>query len=112
MLGSSADLVIGESVIAVGSPLGLQGTVTAEAGQRPRPRGQPRRTGGAADDPERRPDQPRQLGCPLVDLDGRVVGVNTAIATLGGQGSGSIGIGFVVLIDRAVGVAERIIDGG
>jgi putative serine protease PepD len=58
------------------------------------------------------PINPGNSGGPLVDLEGRVVGVNTAIATIGGQGSGSIGIGFAVPIDRAVDVAERIIDGG
>ena len=49
---------------------------------------------------------PGNSGGPLVDLDGRVVGVNTSIATLG---SGNIGIGFAVPIDRAVAVAERLI---
>ena len=112
VLGSSADLVIGESVIAVGSPLGLQGTVTGgivSALDREASLG-----GQAAQRMIQTdaPINPGNSGGPLVDLDGRVVGVNTAIATLGGQGSGSIGIGFAVPIDRAVDVAERIIDGG
>jgi putative serine protease PepD len=38
-----------------------------------------------------------------------VVGVNTAIATLGGQRSGNIGIGFAVPIDRALDVADDIL---
>lgn len=42
-------------------------------------------------------------GGPLVDLQGRVVGINRSIATLGGHSSGIIGIGFAVPIDRAVG---------
>ena len=112
VLGSSADLAIGESVIAVGSPLGLQGTVTGgivSALDREASLG-----GQAAQRMIQTdaPINPGNSGGPLVDLEGRVVGVNTAIATLGGQGSGSIGIGFAVPIDRAVDVAETIIDGG
>ena len=112
VLGSSADLVIGESVIAVGSPLGLQGTVT---GGLVSALDREASLGGQAAQRMIQTDapiNPGNSGGPLVDLDGRVVGVNTAIATLGGQGSGSIGIGFAVPIDRAVDVAERIIDGG
>jgi S1-C subfamily serine protease len=52
---------------------------------------------------------PGNSGGPLVDLRGRVVGVNTAIATV--EGSGNIGIGFAVPIDRAITVAERLIAG-
>ncbi|HET6969301.1 MAG TPA: trypsin-like peptidase domain-containing protein, partial [Ornithinibacter sp.] len=111
-LGRSADLAIGESVIAVGSPLGLQGTVTGglvSAVDREASLG-----GRAAQRMIQTdaPINPGNSGGPLVDLEGRVVGVNTAIATLGGRGSGSIGIGFAVPVDRAVDVAEAIIDGG
>ena len=112
VLGSSSDLVIGEAVIAVGSPLGLQGTVT---GGLVSALNREASLGGQAAQRMIQTDapiNPGNSGGPLVDLDGRVVGVNTAIATLGGQGSGSIGIGFAVPIDRAVDVAERIIDGG
>ena len=112
VLGSSADLAIGESVIAVGSPLGLQGTVT---GGLVSALDREASLGGQAAQRMIQTDapiNPGNSGGPLVDLEGRVVGVNTAIATIGGQGSGSIGIGFAVPIDRAVDVAERIIDGG
>jgi len=44
-----------------------------------------------------------------VDASGRVVGVNTAIATVGGSRSGNIGIGFAIPVDRAATVVERII---
>jgi putative serine protease PepD len=47
---------------------------------------------------------PGNSGGQLVDLQGRVVGVNTAIATTSGTG-GNIGIGFAVPIDRAIQVA-------
>ncbi|MFD1722716.1 S1C family serine protease, partial [Amnibacterium endophyticum] len=100
--GRSATLAIGQPVIAVGSPLGLNGTVTSgivSAVDR----------GGSQRLPMVQTDasiNPGNSGGPLVDLDGRVVGVNTSIATLG---SGNIGIGFAVPVDRAVSVAERII---
>ena len=111
-LGRSADLAIGESVIAVGSPLGLQGTVT---GGLVSALDREASLGGRAAQRMIQTDapiNPGNSGGPLVDLEGRVVGVNTAIATLGGRGSGSIGIGFAVPVDRAVAVAETIIDGG
>ncbi len=109
-LGTSASLQIGQPVIAVGSPLGLSGTVTAgvvSAVDRTS------RLGGA-DRPMVQTDasiNPGNSGGPLVDLQGRVVGVNTAIATTSAR-SGNIGIGFAVPIDRAVQVASTIIAGG
>ena len=111
-LGSSAALRIGESVIAVGSPLGLTGTVTGglvSAVDREASLG-----GGTAQRVIQTdaPINPGNSGGPLVNLAGEVVGVNTAIATLGARGSGSIGIGFAVPVDRARDVAERIIAGG
>jgi S1-C subfamily serine protease len=54
------------------------------------------------------PINPGNSGGPLVDTMGRVVGVNTAIASLGG---GNIGIGFAIPIDRDADTAERIIAG-
>jgi putative serine protease PepD len=110
-LGSSGLLRIGEQVLAIGSPLGLSGTVTS----------------GIVSATQRRADigdrgaqeviqtdasiNPGNSGGPLVDLRGRVVGVNTAIATTG-PGSGNIGIGFAVPIDRAARVARRVIAAG
>ena len=49
---------------------------------------------------------PGNSGGPLIDSGGRVVGMNTSIASLG---SGNIGIGFAIPIDRAADVAQRII---
>lgn len=106
-LGVSADLRIGQPVIAVGSPLGLNGTVTSgvvSALDR-----------GATAEAMIQTDasiNPGNSGGPLVDLDGRVVGINTSIATLGGRGSGNIGIGFAVPIDRALDVARQILTRG
>lgn len=110
-IGRSSTLRIGQPVIAVGSPLGLDGTVTAgivSAVERSA------RLGGGASQSVIQTDasiNPGNSGGPLVNLDGQVVGVNTAIATVNGRASGSIGIGFAVPIDRAVDVAEDIIGG-
>jgi putative serine protease PepD len=109
-LGVSADLRIGQPVIAVGSPLGLTGTVTAGIISNVE------RTARLGDTtlPMIQTDaaiNPGNSGGPLVDADGRVVGVNTSIATLGGQRSGNIGIGFAVPIDRALDVASDILTG-
>jgi S1-C subfamily serine protease len=103
-LGRSSGLRIGQPVIAVGSPLGLTGSVTAgvvsavdrSSGNYPGPMIQ---TDASINQ--------GNSGGPLVDLHGQVVGINTAIATVGS--SGNIGIGFAVPIDRASEVAERII---
>ena len=102
VLGVSADLRIGQPVIAVGSPLGLTGTVTSGVVS-----ALERRSTAEAMIQTDASINPGNSGGPLVDLDGRVVGINTSIATLGGRGSGNIGIGFAVPIDRAAEVAQR-----
>src|SRR5215207_1926565 len=120
-LGSSADLDPGEQVVAIGSPLGLQGTVTSgiiSALDRPV------RTGDAtsAETASTVIDaiqtdaaiNPGNSGGPLVNLRGEVVGINSAIATLGSTGSqtGSIGLGFSIPIDQAKAIARELIDTG
>ena len=102
-LGVSDDLRIGQAVIAVGSPLGLNGTVTAGVVSA-LDRQQMIQTDASIN--------PGNSGGPLVDLAGRVVGINTSIATLGGRTSGNIGIGFAVPIDRAADVAADILARG
>ncbi|WP_068429286.1 S1C family serine protease, partial [Piscicoccus intestinalis] len=110
-IGRSGELRIGQPVIAVGSPLGLSGTVTAgivsSVDRQARIGGSPQRFVQTD-----APINPGNSGGPLVDLDGRVVGVNTAIATVSGRSSGSIGIGFAVPMERAQQVANRLIRGG
>ena len=109
-IGSSADLAVGDPVLAVGSPLGLSGTVTAgivSATDRAVRFGDGRSSTAIQTDAS---INPGNSGGPLVDGTGRVVGVNTQIATLG-QGSGNIGIGFAIPVDRAADVAERLIAG-
>ncbi|MET0425541.1 MAG: trypsin-like peptidase domain-containing protein [Actinoplanes sp.] len=101
---------VGEPVLAVGSPLGLSGTVTAgivSALDRPV------RLGGAIRQTAVQTDasiNPGNSGGPLVNARGEVIGVNTAIATL--EGGGSIGIGFAVPIERAGQVATSLIARG
>jgi putative serine protease PepD len=101
---------VGEPVLALGSPLGLSGTVTAgivSALDRQV------RLGGTSRQSAVQTDasiNPGNSGGPLVNARGEVLGVNTAIATL--DGGGSIGIGFAVPIDRARQVATTLIGRG
>ncbi|WP_246002556.1 S1C family serine protease [Allorhizocola rhizosphaerae] len=105
--GRSSNVRVGEPVLAVGSPLGLSGTVTAgivSALDRNV------RLGNGVQQSAIQTDasiNPGNSGGPLVNAGGEVIGVNTAIATL--DGSGSIGIGFAVPVDRAAAVAREII---
>jgi putative serine protease PepD len=107
-LGSSAGLRVGDQVLAIGSPLGLAGTVTAgiiSATDRQA------RIGDGRTRPMIQTDasiNPGNSGGPLVNAAGQVVGVNTEIATLV-RGSGSIGIGFAIPIDRAAQIAGQIV---
>ncbi|TDD02080.1 trypsin-like serine protease [Nonomuraea diastatica] len=104
-LGRSSGLSVGDQVLAIGSPLGLSGTVTAgivSALDREVRLGGARRTAVQTD----ASINPGNSGGPLVNDRGEVVGVNTAIAA--GRGGGNIGIGFAIPIDRAAPIAERI----
>jgi putative serine protease PepD len=125
-LGNSNDIAVGDSVIAIGSPLGLQGSVTAgivSSLNRAVPTSG--EDGAGSDSAVLNAIQtdaainPGNSGGPLVDAQGRVIGINTAIATLGGGGgfggqgqSGSIGVGFAIPINQAKRVAEQIINNG
>ena len=117
-LGNSDSLVVGDPVIAIGSPLGLAGTVTTgivSALNRPVTAGE---SGGdvsyfSAIQTDAAIN-PGNSGGPLVDARGRVVGVNSAIATLGASSgqSGSIGLGFAIPINQARRIADEIIRTG
>src|SRR4051794_2175529 len=123
LLGSSSAVAVGDPVIAVGSPLGLAGTVTSgiiSALDRPVEAGSV--DGTSTDDvidaiQTDAAINPGNSGGPLVDGAGAVIGVNSAIATLsagaigGGQG-GSIGLGFAIPIDQAKRIAQQIISQG
>jgi putative serine protease PepD len=115
-LGSSSALQVGDTAIAIGSPLGLQGTVTSgivSALNRPVTAGG---SGDAAYINAIQTDaaiNPGNSGGPLVNGNGQVIGINSAIATMGQGGqAGSIGLGFSIPIDTAKRVAEEIIATG
>jgi len=116
-LGSSAQLNVGDAVIAIGSPLGLAGTVTTgiiSAKQRPV------RLSGDGTDTDAVIDalqtdaaiNPGNSGGPLVDAKGRVIGLNSAIRTSGKDSSGSIGLGFAIPVDEVTQIAQEIIRTG
>jgi putative serine protease PepD len=118
VLGNSSDVVVGDTAIAIGSPLGLEGTVTSGIISS---LNRPVTAGGSGESSFINAIQtdaainPGNSGGPLVDAQGKVVGVNSAIASLGqnttGQ-TGSIGLGFAIPINQAKRVAEEIISTG
>ncbi|WP_067132218.1 S1C family serine protease [Microtetraspora malaysiensis] len=130
-LGDSDKLQVGDSVLAIGSPLGLEGSVTSgivsaldrtltEGGQEQQPQfpwGQ---------EQQQQPTQqvtiggmvqtdaainPGNSGGALVNAAGQVIGINTAIAT-SGSSSGNIGVGFAIPINTAKLVSEQLIKSG
>ncbi|HET6830273.1 MAG TPA: trypsin-like peptidase domain-containing protein [Solirubrobacterales bacterium] len=111
-LGDSDTVEVGDGAIAIGNPYGLDRTVTSgiiSALQR-----QISAPNGFTISDVLQTDaaiNPGNSGGPLIDADGRVIGINSQIAT-GSGGSGSVGIGFAVPINTAKDVAEQIIDNG
>ncbi len=120
-LGSSSNLVVGQQVVAVGSPLGLQGTVTEGIISS---LNRPVAAGGDAKNQNTVLDaiqtdaaiNPGNSGGALVNMSGELVGINSAIATLGGDSgqsqSGSIGLGFAIPVDQAKRIADELIKNG
>jgi putative serine protease PepD len=114
-LGQSSALHVGDTVLALGSPLGLDGSVTSgivSALDRTITLG--RRAATATVVPAIQTDaaiNPGNSGGPLVDARGRVVGITTAIATTGGQQAGSIGLGFAIPVDSAKRIADSLAAG-
>ncbi|MGH3498690.1 MAG: S1C family serine protease [Nocardioidaceae bacterium] len=119
-LGSSADLKVGQEVVAIGSPFGLESTVTSgivSALNRP--------VSSSSESPTSQPTvfpaiqtdaaiNPGNSGGPLTNMSGQVIGINSAIqtdtASMGGQG-GSIGLGFAIPVDLARSIANEIVKG-
>jgi putative serine protease PepD len=115
--GDSDAVAVGDSVIAIGSPLGLSGTVTTgiiSAKNRAVTAGESNtesafinalQTDAAIN--------PGNSGGPLVDATGAVIGVNSAIASLGTTSQiGSIGLGFAIPINQARKTADQLIKNG
>jgi len=120
-IGSSANLRVGQDVVAVGSPLGLEGTVTTgiiSALNRPVAAGGDARNQNTVLDAIQTDAaiNPDNSGGALVNMSGELVGVNSAIATLGGDSpeaqSGSIGLGFAIPVDQAKRIADELISTG
>ncbi len=151
-LGTSADVKVGQPVVAIGSPLGLSATVTSgivsalnrpvrtaseqqqqqtDPQQQQDPFGQldPNGQGQAQDQQSTTTASdtvlnaiqtdaainPGNSGGPLVDMQGRIIGINSAIASLSTDSTsqpGSIGVGFSIPIDQAHRVAQEIINTG
>ena len=127
-LGSSAGLQVGQPVVAVGAPLGLSSTVTSgivSAVNRPVTAGSSSQSQSsqASEGTVYNAVQtdaainPGNSGGALVDLNGAVIGINSAIATASSGSSsssesGSIGVGFAIPIDQAHRIAQEIIDTG
>ena len=116
-LGNSDNVLVGDAVIAIGSPLGLSGTVTSGIISS---KNRAVTTGDGAGESSfinaLQTDaaiNPGNSGGPLVDTTGAVIGVNSAIATLGyGSQSGSIGLGFAIPINQAKKTADQLIKNG
>jgi len=115
--GDSDKVAVGDPVIAIGSPLGLTGTVTLgiiSAKDRPVTAGESEtensfinalQTDAAIN--------PGNSGGPLVDSTGAVIGINSAIASLGATSqTGSIGLGFAIPINQARKTADQLIKDG
>lgn len=121
-IGSSEDLRVGQDVVAIGSPLGLEGTVTTgiiSALNRPVAAGGDARNQNTVLDAIQTDAaiNPGNSGGALVNMNGELVGVNSAIATLGGDAgpqasSGSIGLGFAIPVDQAKRIADELVKNG
>ncbi|AEV88419.1 trypsin [Actinoplanes sp. SE50] len=132
--GDSSQMQVGDTVLALGSPLGLEGSVTAgiisakdrtiqssseqdQQGQGQNPFGQSQQQQGGSGSTTMTgllqtdaPINPGNSGGALVNVNGEVIGINSAIAT-SGSGSGNIGLGFAIPSDKAKTVAESLMSG-
>jgi putative serine protease PepD len=115
-IGKSANLGVGENVVAIGSPYGLDATVTSgivSALDRPVAVGADAE-GNSTTYPAIQTDaaiNPGNSGGPLVDMKGRVVGINASIRTVPGGDEGSIGLGFAIPIDEVLPIIDQMKNG-
>ncbi len=114
-LGDSEQVGVGAEVVAIGSPLGLSGTVTTgvvSALNRPVNTGQSGQTSTVINAIQTDAAiNPGNSGGPLVNMNGEVIGINTAIAGVS-QDSGSVGLGFAIPINQVSPIAEQLIEDG
>lgn len=106
-LGNSDMVAVGDWVLALGQPFGLESTVTAGIIS-----AKHRGIGITARESFLQTDaaiNPGNSGGPLVNLDGDVIGINTAISSRGG---GNNGVGFAIPISLAKWVGDQLVDGG
>jgi putative serine protease PepD len=118
-LGNSDKVLVGDPVVAIGSPLGLAGTVTSgiiSALHRPvRLSGEGSDTNAVINALQTdAPINPGNSGGALVDATGAVIGINTAMLAVGGSGGsgGSTGLGFAIPIDTVRDIAQQLISTG
>ncbi len=117
VIGNSDDVAVGDMAIAIGAPLGLDGTVTAgiiSALDRPVTAGNSNDTSFINAIQTDAAINPGNSGGPLLDGAGRVIGINSAIASMarGGSEPGNIGLGFAIPINTAKRIAEELIATG
>ncbi|MGK5679027.1 trypsin-like peptidase domain-containing protein [Actinoplanes sp. URMC 104] len=127
--GQSSKMQVGDTVLAIGSPLGLEGSVTAgiisakdrtiqssgEGGEQESPFGNQQQQQGSSTTMSGllqtdAPINPGNSGGALVNTNGEVIGINSAIATQGSS-SGNIGLGFAIPSDKAKQVADDLMAG-
>jgi putative serine protease PepD len=120
VLGKSGSLGVGQGVVAIGSPFGLEATVTSgivSALNRPVSSGDAQQNSTTVF-PAVQTDaaiNPGNSGGALIDLAGQVVGINSAIKTAGGSGQsqgGNIGLGFAIPIDQAKPILDELVAKG
>jgi putative serine protease PepD len=120
-LGTSADLRVGQEVVAVGSPLGLENTVTegiVSALHRPVNTASSEGDAGTVLDGIQTDAalNPGNSGGALTNMKGELVGLNSAMAIAAGPSSfmpgGSIGLGFAIPVDQAKRIADELIRTG
>jgi putative serine protease PepD len=121
--GDSTAMRVGDAVLALGSPLGLEGSVTSgivsALNRTIQASGQQEEQSPLAPQEQQRgqslagllqtdaPINPGNSGGALVNLKGEVIGINTAIAT-SGQSQGNIGVGFAIPSNKAKAVADQL----
>lgn len=117
-IGKSSSLAVGQSVVAIGSPFGLDSTVTSGiVSALNRPVNVSQDATNATVYPAIQTDaaiNPGNSGGALVDLSGAVVGINASIrttSTSSDQESGSIGLGFAIPIDYVMPIIQQMING-